>query len=75
MTMLHAEADRQKRKMARIDDLPSATRAVVHDFGWQTVKTFMDCGVNDAKVMRRLIHIVLYEHSHGYRAGYQEPLR
>lgn len=54
--------------MERIDNLPDAVKQVVHDFGWLTVKTLMDAGVKDAKSMKMIIKIILYEHSHAYRS-------
>lgn len=64
-------SDRRARKMNRIDALPAELKAVVHDFGWLTVKEFTECGVTSAKKIRHLIHIVLFEHSHEYRSRYE----
>jgi hypothetical protein len=64
--------DRRQRKMAKIDALPAPLKAVVHDFGWLTVKTFMEDGVTDAKAIRRLIHVVLHEHSNEYKSRFQQ---
>lgn len=62
---------RRQRKMAAIDALPPAIKAVVHDYGWLTVKTMMEAGVSDGKKMRALIKVVLMEHSNEYRSHYE----
>lgn len=67
----YGNSDRRLRKMAKIDALPESLKAVVHDFGWLTVKEFTEAGVSNAKTIRRLIHTVLYEHSHEYRSRIQ----
>jgi hypothetical protein len=33
------------RRMARIDALPREVRALVHHYGWEPVKIFLDLGV------------------------------
>lgn len=60
--------ERRRKKMERIDALPPAIKAVVHDFGWLTVKTLMDAGVTDGKQMRTVIKVLLMEHSHEFRS-------
>lgn len=57
--------------MAKIDALPPSIKAVVHDYGWLTVKMLMEAGVKDGQAMRRIIKVVLHEHSNEYRAQCQ----
>lgn len=66
---------RRQRKFERIDDLPPAIKAVVHDYGWLTVKTLMEAGVSDGKKMRTLIKTILYEHSNEYRSQFEPRKR
>lgn len=50
-----------RKRMATIDRLTPAQRAVVHDFGWGLVKNFMGRGVTDANDIRALVNVVLAE--------------
>ncbi len=63
----YVNGDRRVRKMERIDALPGPIKQVVHEYGWLTVKTLLECGVSDPKKMKILIKTILYEHSHEYR--------
>lgn len=63
--------DRRARKMEKIDGLPPEIKAVVHEFGWLTVKTLMESGVTSAKKMRSVIKVILMEHSHEYRSRFE----
>jgi hypothetical protein len=51
--------ERRVQRMEAIDQLPPNLKAVVHDWGWYIVKSFMDCGVTKPKHMRHLIEVVL----------------
>lgn len=56
--------DRRRRvRMAEIDRLPVATRELVHAYGWNTVKAFLDTGVRNPRHIRHLVETVLNEFS------------
>lgn len=41
-----------------VDCLPASTRALVHEFGYSTVRAFDMAGIRDPRVVRRLVHAV-----------------
>lgn len=55
-----AERNRVKR-MQDIDALPAPMRALVHDYGWCVVNSFLECGVTTPKHIRHLVETVLNE--------------
>lgn len=56
------EAKRRKR-MAAIDALPVDVRALVHEYGFNVVKTLLDLGVTKPKHIRHVVETVLDEFS------------
>lgn len=46
---------RAERRFKRIDQLPKATREVIHEFGWRAVKVFVDLGITDPRTISRAI--------------------
>lgn len=46
---------RQRKRMNRVDDMPPALRACVHDFGLTLVDQFIACGVTNPRHIRHLI--------------------
>jgi hypothetical protein len=49
--------------MEKVDNLPRVLRELVHDYGLNVVKAFMDCGVGKAERIRHLVETVLDEFS------------
>jgi len=67
-----ASADWQERCRRRIsiDAQPPAIRALVHEFGWNTVNAFLLCGVRNHRHILHLIRTIadgasLYGNSNG----------
>lgn len=56
------EATRRQR-MSTIDSLPAEIRGLVHNYGYNTVRAFLDCGVRSPKHIRHLVETVLNEFS------------
>lgn len=52
---------RVERRMAVIDALPRELRELVHEFGWNVVKSFMDAGVRKPSLIKHLIHTVRHD--------------
>jgi len=50
-------------RMAIVDGLPAEVRALVHDYGLNTVKAFLDHGVTRPRSIRHLVETVLDEFS------------
>lgn len=50
-------------RMEKIDHLPAPVRELIHDYGYNVVKAFMDCGVGKAERIRHLVETVLDEFS------------
>jgi hypothetical protein len=46
-------------RMNEIDRLPPDIRALVHEFNWTMIKSFLDAGVRDARRIRHLIRNVM----------------
>lgn len=57
---LHLQRQRERcvNRMQEIDNQPAEIRHLVHEFNWSMVKSFLDCGVRNAKHIRHLIQIV-----------------
>jgi hypothetical protein len=51
--------ERVERRMAEIDSLTPEQRLVVHEYGWNLVKTFFQHGVTSPRSMRGLINAVI----------------
>lgn len=49
-----------ERRMAAIDALTPEQRMVVHEHGWNLVRTFLDHGVTNPRSMRGLINAVMH---------------
>lgn len=47
--------ERAERRFDRIDKLPPETRALIHEFGWASVKIFLDLGERRPTVIRDYI--------------------
>ena len=56
-------AHKRVARMDMVDNYPPAIRALVHDYGLNVVKAFLDCGVNKPKRIKHLVEIVLDEFS------------
>lgn len=41
-----------------VDDLPPKVRALIHEFGFAVVQAFVNAGIHNPKVIRRLIYAV-----------------
>ena len=54
---------KRKERMLQIDDLSPELRMLVHDYGWNCVRAFLDCGVARPKRIRHLVETVLNEFS------------
>lgn len=54
---------RRKERMRQIDNLTPELRILVHDYGWNCVRAFLDCGVVRPKRIRHLVETVLNEFS------------
>jgi len=50
-------------RMDAIDGMPPAIRELVHEYGFNVVKAFMDCGVTKAKQIKHLVETTLDEFS------------
>lgn len=50
-------------RMEKIDHLPAPIRELIHAYGYNVVKAFMDCGVGKANHIRHLVETVLDEFS------------
>lgn len=66
LTLHSATADRARKRMARVDALPSSMRAVVHEYSLEVVQEFLNNGVRDPAAVRRMIEAVLLN---GYDSG------
>jgi hypothetical protein len=55
--------NKRKNRMAAIDSLPPELRALVHDYSYCVVKSFMDIGVTKPAHIRHLVERVLDEFS------------
>jgi hypothetical protein len=52
---------RVERRMALIDSQPPAIRALVHEYGWNVVKAFLDAGVTKPNQIKHCIHVVRHD--------------
>ena len=62
--MTDPEQNYQARRIARmrnVDDMPPAMRALVHDYGYAVVHSFVSCGVTKPKRIKHLVETVLNE--------------
>ena len=50
--------DRRKRRMERIDRMPSEIRACVHEYGLSVVDAMLDAGVKKAKHIHHIVATV-----------------
>lgn len=55
--------ERVERRMAIIDALSPELRALVHQYGWNIVKNFMDNGVRGPRQIKHLIELVLHDYA------------
>lgn len=68
----------QERRIARmeaIDHLSAAHRELVHDYGYNIVKSFMSCGVTKARHIQHLVETVLDEFSPTRGTGSAQGVR
>lgn len=56
--MRAAWKEQSERRMARIDALPPAHRALVHEYGWEPVKLLMDLGAKRAGHIEHIIRAI-----------------
>lgn len=56
-------AKKRVQRMRQIDNLSPALRVLVHDYGWNCVRAFLDCGVERPNRIRHLVETVLNEFS------------
>lgn len=54
---------KRKARMSRVDDMPPASRELVHEYGLNVVNGFMENGVVKPNKIRHLIELVLDEFS------------
>lgn len=54
---------RRHNRMTWIDQQPKAIRELVHEYGLNIVKAFMDCGMKQPKHIRHCVERVLDEFS------------
>lgn len=47
-----------KKRMARIDSLPQPVRLLVHEYGWDPVKIFLDLGLTSPRHIEHNIRMV-----------------
>ena len=59
----HQVDQRRAQRMAAIDDMHPDLRALVHQYGLNTVRAFVDIGVTKPKHIRHLVETVLDENS------------
>lgn len=52
---------RVERRMAIIDAQPPAIRALIHEYGWNVVKAFLDAGVSRPNQIKHCIHVVRHD--------------
>lgn len=52
---------RVERRMAVIDSQPPAIRALVHEYGWNVIKSFLDAGVTKPNQIKHCIHVVRHD--------------
>ena len=55
---MHAKV---KRRMEKIDNLDPATRALIHEYGYNVVLNFRQHGITRPKIIRHLVELVLNE--------------
>ena len=67
--------ERRRQRMARIDQMPYEVRTLVHEYGLNTVNSFLDCGVRDPRRIRHLVEVVLDEFSPTRGARSSQGLR
>lgn len=48
-------------RMDTIDQLDAETKKLVHEYGWNIVKSFRDAGVVSPSKIRSLVRVVIYE--------------
>jgi hypothetical protein len=64
--MMHDQSwiDQKRRaRMETVDGMSPELRALVHDYGLNVVKSFLDCGVTKASRIRHLVETVLNDFS------------
>lgn len=54
---------KRRSRMESVDRLPSDIRPLVHAYGLNVVRAYMDCGVTKARHIRHLVETVLDEFS------------
>ena len=47
-----------KRRMARIDSLPQPIRLLIHEYGWDPVRIFLDLGLKSPRQIEHNIRMV-----------------
>lgn len=52
---MHQLSAKRRAALDAVDHLPPELRALVHDFGWPLVQTFLACGVTKPGAIRHLI--------------------
>jgi hypothetical protein len=66
---------RRRARMAEIDRMAPDLRALVHDYGLNTVRAFLDVGVQKPKHIRHLVETVLNEFSPTRGGGSAQGIR
>lgn len=56
-------AQRRKARMTQIDRQPADVRALVHEYGWTVVNSFLLLGIKKAAHIKHLVETVLNEFS------------
>lgn len=54
---------KRRKRLADIDQLPPEIRALVHEYGYNVVRAFLDCGVTQPNRIRHLVETVLDDFS------------
>lgn len=52
---------KRRARMDKIDQMPPAIRALVHDYGLGVVQAFLDVGVREPRHIRHLVETTLNE--------------
>lgn len=62
---------RVEKRMALIDSQPPAIRLLVHEYGWNVVKVFLDAGLTKPNQIKHIIHTV--RHDLGVALPFTQP--